>query len=69
LAVTGTAAGAVAALISTRLLAGLLYGVRTSDPATYVGVTVLLLLVALTASGLPASRAASIDPMQALRNE
>ena len=69
LAVTGTAAGAVAAPISTRLLAGLLYGVRTSDPATYIGVTVLLLLVALTASGLPASRAASIDPMQALRKE
>jgi predicted permease len=69
LTLTGAAAGAVAALISTRLLAGLLYGVRTSDPSTYVGVTVLLLLVALAACCLPASRAASIDPMQALRDE
>jgi predicted permease len=69
LALTGAAAGSVAALISTRLLAGLLYGVRTSDPATYAGVTMLLLLVALAACCLPASRAASIDPMQALRDE
>jgi ABC-type antimicrobial peptide transport system permease subunit len=68
LALTGAAAGAVAALISTRLLAGLLYGVRTSDPSTYVGVTGLLLLVALAACCLPASRAACIDPMQALRD-
>jgi macrolide transport system ATP-binding/permease protein len=69
LALTGAAAGAVAALISTRLLAGLLYGVRASDPATYIGVTVLLLLVALAACYLPANRAASIDPMEALRSD
>jgi ABC-type antimicrobial peptide transport system permease subunit len=69
LALIGVATGAIAALISTRLLASLLFGVKTIDPATYICVTVLLIFVTLAACYLPARRAASIDPMQALRSE
>ena len=69
LALIGVVTGAIAALISTRLLASLLFGVKTIDPATYIWVTVLLMFVTLAACYLPARRAASIDPMQALRSE
>jgi predicted permease len=69
LAILGLVTGSVAALISTRLLASLLFGVKTNDPATYVSVTVLLLLVALSACYYPARRAMRVDPMQALRTE
>ena len=68
-AVAGAAAGLVAASLLTRLMAGLLYGVGASDPATYLGVALLLLSIALTASWVPARRAARIDPMKALRSE
>jgi ABC-type antimicrobial peptide transport system permease subunit len=46
-----------------------LYGVRSSDPATLLGGTILIALVALLAAIIPARRAASIEPMQALRTE
>jgi predicted permease len=69
LALIGVATGTIAALLSMRLLASLLFGVKTTDPATYVCVTVLLFLVACAACYFPARRAASIDPMQALRTE
>jgi predicted permease len=69
LALIGVLTGSVAALISTRLLASLLFGVETADPATYISVTVLLFLVALAACYYPARRAMHIDPMQALRTE
>jgi predicted permease len=69
LAFVGVAIGAVAALIATRLLASLLFGVATSDPTTYLCVTVLLCLVAPAACYFPARRAMRIDPMQALRTE
>lgn len=65
----GLAVGAVAALASTRLLSSLLYGVRPSDPLIFAGVFGTLLAVALAASILPARRAASIDPLKALRTE
>ncbi|MFY9551932.1 MAG: FtsX-like permease family protein, partial [Thermoanaerobaculia bacterium] len=68
-AVTGAAAGLVAALLLTRLMASLLYGVPPTDSVTYAGVALTLLAIALLASYLPARRAARIDPAAALRAE
>jgi putative ABC transport system permease protein len=69
LAGIGAVAGILCALAVTRLLAGLLYGVRPSDPITFAGATALLLGVAFLASLLPARRAASTDPLTALRSD
>lgn len=65
----GVAIGLVGALLLTRLMASLLYGVGASDPATYAGVAILLLVVALAAAFLPARRAMRMDPAIALRHE
>jgi predicted permease len=65
----GLAAGIVAAIAATRLLSSLLYGVSPLDPAAFVGVAGLLMLVALVAAYLPTRRAASVDPAVALRDE
>jgi putative ABC transport system permease protein len=69
LALGGVALGAVVALLATRLEASLLFGVDANDPVTYACVALLLILVALAACFVPARRAASIEPMQALRTE
>jgi putative ABC transport system permease protein len=72
LALSGIAAGAMAALILTRVLSSfsrLLFGVRVSDPATFLGVAFVLLAIALLACYIPASRASQVDPMIALRHE
>jgi predicted permease len=69
LALVGVAIGVAAALFLTRLLASLLFGVKTTDPATYICVALLLLLVAFAACYLPARKATRVDPMQALRRE
>ena len=68
LAIAGAVVGLVGALIVSHLMAGLLYGVRPTDPLTFVGVAILLMGVALLASCLPARRAMRVDPMCALRD-
>jgi predicted permease len=69
LALAGAAIGLACALVVSHLMAGLLYGVRPTDPVTFVGVAAVLVVVALLACFLPARRAMSIDPMVALRVE
>ena len=69
LALLGIAVGLVAALGAGRMFAGYLYGVKAWDPLTFVAVTLSLVLTALLAGYIPARRAASVDPMQALRSE
>ncbi|HXW93388.1 MAG TPA: ABC transporter permease [Terriglobales bacterium] len=69
LLLTGVGAGMVAALLLTRLMSGLLYGVSPSDPATFGGVVLCLALAAVLGCYLPARRAARVDPMIALRHE
>ena len=69
LAIVGTAAGLLAALVVSHLMAGLLYGVRPTDPPTFAAVALLLLIVALSACYIPARRAIRVDPLVALRHE
>lgn len=69
LAMAGAAVGLVGGLIVSRLMAGLLFGVRPADPLTFAGVTVLLTAVALAACYIPARRAMRFDPLVALRQE
>jgi putative ABC transport system permease protein len=68
LAIAGAAVGLVGALIVSHLMTGLLYGVRPTDPLTFIGVTTLLTAVAVSACYLPARRAVRIDPIVALRH-
>jgi ABC-type antimicrobial peptide transport system permease subunit len=69
LAALGLALGLIAALVLTRLMASLLFGVSPSDPMTLGLVAVILALVALAACYIPARRAARVDPVIALRYE
>ena len=69
LAIAGAAVGLLGALIVSRLMSGLLYGVRPTDPLTFLGVTVLFIGVALFACYIPARRAIRVDPIVALRHE
>ena len=65
----GVALGVAAALGLTRVIASLLFNVSATDPATFVSITLLLVIVALIASYIPARRATKVDPLIALRSE
>jgi putative ABC transport system permease protein len=65
----GVAVGLAGALAATRVLQSMLFEVSTTDAVTFVGAAVLLALVAVAATYLPARRAAKVDPMEALRHE
>lgn len=69
LVLAGLGVGIPASLVATRLLRSQLFGVQPSDPLAYAIVAIVLALVALAACYVPARRAASVDPMLALRQE
>jgi putative ABC transport system permease protein len=68
LTLAGVIIGAVAAIVLAPVMKAQLFGVAAVDPLTYVGVALALLLTALLAALIPARRAMSVDPVQALRN-
>src|SRR6266481_5388619 len=69
LAAIGLLLGSVTAFFAARAMTTLLFGIRPSDPLTYIGITVVLALAALAACYIPARRATAVDPMVALRYE
>jgi putative ABC transport system permease protein len=69
LAIAGLGVGLPASLALTQLMKGMLYGVSAADPLTFVAAGIVLMLVALLATLLPARRAMKVDPVVALRDE
>src|SRR5690349_5568445 len=69
LAIVGVVVGIAASLLLTRVIASFLFGVKASDPPTYLIVAGALIIVALVASYIPARRATNLDPLVALRYE
>ena len=69
LAAIGVGVGLVSAALLSRIVAGMLYGITPFDPVTFATIPVVLLIVAMVASLIPAGRAATVDPVVALREE
>ena len=69
LAIGGSAAGLMVAALLMRFLRSFLFGVSVLDPITFCAVPAVMFLLALGAAWIPARRAASVDPMETLRNE
>jgi len=69
LALFGVGVGVVGALSLNRMMTNVLFGVSTVDPATFAGVTMVLIGIAFLACFVPARRAARVDPAVCLRNE
>lgn len=69
LTVLGVAIGLVGAAAASEAIASMLFGVSRLDPVTYLGVVALLFAVAAAACGVPALRAARVDPARTLRSE
>src|SRR5262249_42234548 len=67
--IAGLVIGSFAASAVSQLLTKLLFGVGAADPGTFIGVTLLLAIAALTACYFPARRAMKVDPLEALRRE
>jgi putative ABC transport system permease protein len=68
LAVIGIAIGSVASMMATRMLEDMLFGVTTRDPVTFIAVALILGIVSIAASFIPARRASRVDPLVALRS-
>jgi putative ABC transport system permease protein len=69
LSITGCVIGVIASLGAGNLIKSVLFGVSAGDPATILGAVLLMLVVSTFAAYVPAKRAASVDPMNALRAE
>jgi ABC-type antimicrobial peptide transport system permease subunit len=69
LLVGGLVLGVAGALLATRLIQGLLFGVTPGDPETLVSVAVLMMAIGIAACWLPARRASKIDPAMAMRQK
>jgi ABC-type antimicrobial peptide transport system permease subunit len=65
----GIGVGVVAALVSTRFLTTLLYGVRAVDPVVFVAMSLMMLCVGMLASFMPARRASNVNPVESMRSD
>ncbi|MGC1105160.1 MAG: hypothetical protein WA876_01340, partial [Candidatus Acidiferrales bacterium] len=65
----GIVAGLIAAFVLTRLMATMLVGVKATDPVTFITMAILFFVIAGVACWVPAWRAASVDPNEALRQQ